>query len=937
MNDSLANILSRLTLPVNVSVTDQAEKLTHVWTASERAEFKENETTWAVCAIYIATVNVKYGKGAPVSSGHEAPESSSLPTLSQLLHASNINIKTFFEHMGKVEEFFSFSDTVKSSLMALKQKYLITYAIFCKFEKLFNKLFKSPDEIPCSTDGSCDVSCDKKRVCWLLFLIAKGSMLSECSELVLPLHLMLSCVDYTLSKALPFTIRDTFTSLRYDKGSEDETNEQCLRVVCKEGGLATDSEEEVAMVKRSIFIPFINSISSEDTEQDVEGFPKMDHLESTYHQMYQSAGDINEVNFLTFDSTLTPPKAAQPSVPPSPDSTVTNPLFLTPVRRAVTTVQALKSLLTGARDAPSDVLHRYFEGCSVNPESAIEQRVEKLKELFVGHYVGEVGVQASELACTRFKLGLRFYYRIMETMLIKEEKRLSTSDFSTLLNNDAFHRSLLACALEVVMVTFGYIASPINSGMPALSSKLLFPWILDVFDLHSFNFIKVIESFVKNEPRLTEEARKHLQGIETQIVECLAWSINSPLFDALRRVRGIEVNGSLTQSPSSHTSAADMFLSPVRPGHYSSTHRPSNEATPPRRTHAPTCASRLDYPSPKSARLSIQQCPSPRVGVQNCPSPRPSHVGVGGQEKPGSVTLNMFFNKVLQLAYHRLHTMCNLLDISRDLNRLMWTCVEHCITNKSWLLQGRHLDQIIMCSMYGICKVRDCERKFKEIVNMYRGLPHALSQTYKNVYMGEGRESTSIIAFYNQVFIPNTREYIHKFQLTISPASLSPVPSRCQATASHATPIYQVPGASNFYISPMKDSPFKSPQPVNSVSSPSQMTPRTRTLYSFGETLSSERLREFNQQVARPDRSPRPSSKRLKLEELDGPAENGDGPSHQEHGDDETDSSIIQRGQGDQVMSSMQRRISQFASDSRMIPKPSSTSDTDQTNRNTTE
>eukprot|EP00057_Strongylocentrotus_purpuratus_P029196 XP_011683670.1 PREDICTED: retinoblastoma-associated protein [Strongylocentrotus purpuratus] len=799
MDESVANVLSHLASPVNASVRDQAEKLLQIWTASDRVEFRENESTWAVCAIYIATVNVKYGKGAPVSSGHEAPESSSLPTVSHLLRASNINIKTFFEHMGKVEEIFSFSDTVKSSLMALKQKYLITYAIFCKFEKLFSKLFKSPDEIPCSTDGSCDVSCDKRKVCWLLFLIAKGSMLSECSELVLPLHLMLSCVDYTLRRALPFTVRETVSSPRYDSGSEDKTNERVLRVVCEEGGVGgADAEDEVTMVKRSILLPFINSISSENTNQDVEGFPKMEHLESSYHQMYQAAGDINEVSFLTLDPTLTQPEAVKPGVPPSPDSTVKSPVFLTPVRRAVTTVQALKSLLTGARDTPSNVLCSYFEGCSINPQSAVEQRVEKLKELFVGHYVGEVGVQASELACTRFKLGLRFYYRIMESMLIKEEKRLSTSDFSTLLNNDAFHRSLLACALEVVMVTFGYTASPINSGMSALSSKLLFPWILDVFDLHSFNFIKVIESFVKNEPRLTEEARKHLQGIETQIVECLAWSVNSPLFDALKRVRGIEVNGSHTQSPSSHgvshASAADMFLSPVRPGHYSSTHRP-NEATPPRRTHAPTCASRLEYPSPKSSRLGIQQCPSPRVGLQQtCPSPRPSYGGVGGgQEKLGSVTLNMFFNKALQLAYHRLHTMCNLLDLSKDLNRLMWTCVEHCITNKPWLLQGRHLDQVIMCCMYGICKVRDCERKFKEIVNMYRGLPHALSQTYKNVYMGEGKESASIIVFYNQIFILHTKEYIHKFQLSISPANLSPVPSRCQATASQATPIYHLP------------------------------------------------------------------------------------------------------------------------------------------------
>lgn len=40
---------------------------------------------------------------------------------------------------------------------------------------------------------------------------------------------------------------------------------------------------------------------------------------------------------------------------------------------------------------------------------------------------------------------------------------------------------------------------------------------------------------------------------------------------------------------------------------------------------------------------------------------------------------------------------------------------------------------------------------------------------------------------------------------------------------------YSLPNRKHFYISPLKDSPFKAP------SSPSQMTPRSRQLYSFGE------------------------------------------------------------------------------------------------------
>ncbi|KAK7810390.1 hypothetical protein U0070_022153, partial [Myodes glareolus] len=42
----------------------------------------------------------------------------------------------------------------------------------------------------------------------------------------------------------------------------------------------------------------------------------------------------------------------------------------------------------------------------------------------------------------------------MESMLKSEEKRLSIQNFSKLLNDNIFHTSLLACALEVVMATY---------------------------------------------------------------------------------------------------------------------------------------------------------------------------------------------------------------------------------------------------------------------------------------------------------------------------------------------------------------------------------------------------------------------------------------------------------------------------------------------------
>jgi hypothetical protein len=37
----------------------------------------------------------------------------------------------------------------------------------------------------------------------------------------------------------------------------------------------------------------------------------------------------------------------------------------------------------------------------------------------------------------------------------------------------------------------------------------------------------------------------------------------------------------------------------------------------------------------------------------------------------------------------------------------VWTVVEHCIERDPWLLQNRHIDSIMLCSVYSICKVRE--------------------------------------------------------------------------------------------------------------------------------------------------------------------------------------------------------------------------------------
>jgi hypothetical protein len=60
-----------------------------------------------------------------------------------------------------------------------------------------------------------------------------------------------------------------------------------------------------------------------------------------------------------------------------------------------------------------------------------------------------------------------------------------------------------------------------------------FPWVLTVLNVKAFDFFRVCESFIKAEPSIPKALIKHISTIETRILECLAWQVGSPLFDAI--------------------------------------------------------------------------------------------------------------------------------------------------------------------------------------------------------------------------------------------------------------------------------------------------------------------------------------------------------------------------------------------------------------------
>ncbi|XP_054044804.1 retinoblastoma-associated protein isoform X3 [Rissa tridactyla] len=594
---------------------------------------------------------------------------------------------------------------------------------------------------------------------------------------------------------------------------QTDTNTKVIEVLCKEHDCNLD---EVKNVYFTSFIPFLNSIGIVTSN----GLPEVEVLSKQYDELYLNNKDIDARLFLDHDETLQPDVIACSQLERTPIKTNSDEelnliLPQTPVRAAMNNIQQLIMILNSATDKPSDTLIVYFNNCTVNPTDSILRRVESLGHIFKKKFAEAVGQGCAEIGSQRYKLGVRLYYRVMESMLKSEEERLSVQNFSKLLNDNVFHTSLLACAVEVVMATYGRNAS--QSDGTSAETDLSFPWILSVFDLKAFDFYKVIESFIKAEPSLTREMIKHLERCEHRIMESLAWQSGSPLFDLIKQSKEREGQSDQPEPTSTlnlplqhnHT-AADLYLSPVR--------------------------------SPK------RKASGPSPSATSTPDAQPS-VNPQTQKPQKSTSLSLFYKKVYLLAYLRLRTLFfRLLSEHPDLEPLIWTLFQHTLQNEYELMRDRHLDQIMMCSMYGICKVKNVDLRFKIIVSAYKELPNTNQETFKRVLIRD-EQYDSIIVFYNLVFMQKLKTNILQYASN-RPPTLSPIPQMPRSPYQFSNSPRRVPAGNNIYISPLK-SPYKF---SDGFQSPTKMTPRSRILVSIGESFgTSEKFQKINQMVGNSD------------------------------------------------------------------------------------
>ncbi|KAK2573286.1 Retinoblastoma family protein [Acropora cervicornis] len=216
------------------------------------------------------------------------------------------------------------------------------------------------------------------------------------------------------------------------------------------------------------------------------------------------------------------------------------------------------------------------------------------------------------------------------------------------------------------------------------------------------------------------------------------------------------------------------------------------------------------------------------------------------QQLKKSQPLLLFLRKVNHLAYNRLVSLCSSLGVEDALRGHMWTCLKYSLRSHWYLMKDQHLDKMILCAIYAISKVLGKDIKFKQIVNSYKSLPFASTHVYRG---DSDKAQDNIIGFYNEFYTVAMKSTILQFATEKIPP-VSPAPKSS----------VRVAGTNNFYLSPMRNSPNQ------------DFTPRSRSLYSFGDSPGSgdrNSLSRINASMRAVHSQTKVPQKRLRFDECD--------------------------------------------------------------------
>uniref|UniRef100_A0A8C8M3I4 Retinoblastoma-like 2 (p130) n=1 Tax=Oncorhynchus tshawytscha TaxID=74940 RepID=A0A8C8M3I4_ONCTS len=517
---------------------------------SKNYTLEGSELHWLACALYVAcrTAIPTVGKGT--AEGNYV-------SLTRILSCSEQSLIEFFNKMKKWQDMASLPQEFCQSTEKLERNFTISAVIFKKYIPIFKAIFKAPSDDPPRVHRSrkqrrhpCTVA-EVFNFCWILFVNAKGNFPMISDDLVNSYHLLLCALDLVFSNALLCNTRKellnpNFKGLPEDFNSKDykpTAGPYCfIEQLCElHDGLVLEAKG----VKEHFWKPFIKRLFHKKIlkgkEDSLTGFfdpmnfgDSFASMGRVYEEHVLATGGLDERIFLgegANEDIGTPgpclcvgvknqdASALKVSTPLTGLKYVQDNCLGTPVSTAMQSVGRLHSLLTGLKHRPSGRLTDLLRACARDPSETISTRLKDMCQVYCQHFEGKGEENAGlgkDIAVKYFRLAEALYYKTLEAVIDQEKERLGDTDLSV---------SPTCAALQYV--TFS-------------------PFCLCVFVhacfracVHAYlcNISQVIEVLVRAEQGLFREVVKHLNQVEEQVLESLAWRGGSPLWDSVREAK----------------------------------------------------------------------------------------------------------------------------------------------------------------------------------------------------------------------------------------------------------------------------------------------------------------------------------------------------------------------------------------------------------------
>ncbi|CAM0911805.1 unnamed protein product [Alopecurus aequalis] len=695
------------------------------------------------------------------------------------------------------------------------------------YKRAYQELFLSNDAKPAdnSSEPNAQQASEYYRFGWLLFLSLRiqtnsrvKNLLTSTTELVSVLAVLIIHIPVRLRN---FSIEDSSCfAKKSSKGvnliaslceryltSEDElrkalekTNTLIMDILKKKPCLdATEFQQGNLSFIDPEGLTVFKSFLEEDSLKS-----SLQTLEKEYENALNTKGELDERMFANdedsllgsgslsggaiklpgtkrkYDVMASPTKSTTSRAPMSPPRFCASPTGnsfcnskiapSTPVSTAMTTAKWLRSTISPLPSRPSGELLRFFSACDKDVTDDITRRAAIiLGAIFTGSSFGERmctsvrntnGMDAIWTEQRKME-ALKLYYRVLESMCRAESQILSGSNLTSLLSNERFHRCMIACSAELVLATHKTVT-------------MMFPAVLEKTGITAFDLSKVIESFVRHEDTLPRELKRHLNSLEERLLESLAWEKGSSMYNSLivaRPALSAEINrlGLLAEPMPSldaivvHHDILPGGLPPL-PFQKQERSQDKDEVRSPKRA----CTERrnvlvdISFRSPVKDTIKSKLLPPLQSAFASPTRPNPAVAG----ETCAETGIGVFLSKIAKLAAIRIKGLCERLQLTQQIVERVYSLVQQIVSHQTALFFNRHIDQIILCSIYGVAKISQLALTFKEIIFSYRKQPHCKPQVFRSVYVhwpsrsrtGKmGEDHIDIITFYNEVFIPTVK------------------------------------------------------------------------------------------------------------------------------------------------------------------------------------